>query len=110
MVPASLLGGRRASEAPLDLVVAPRFQAGAEPRWERLESARAVMTLAENSCSLPRLGARGLDWIIALARRVPVYRLVFRDLGEALDAIECGLVGKTTRYSTAAAELRAPPQ
>jgi hypothetical protein len=79
---------RAESGAEVSLVVLPRYQAGAPTEMRRLNTGRAVLALMQASCSQPRFKVDGLDFVIALARRVPCYELVFSDLGHAVEQIE----------------------
>lgn len=89
MQPPETFGAVRAAGAPeLVLAVVPRFRRDAPTRLERLSAGESVMALMQCSVTHRRLEAAGLDWVIALVRRIPVYRLEFSDLRTALDAVE----------------------
>lgn len=83
------MGAKWTARSPVPvLVVCPQFQQRAATRIERIRPGPAVIALMESSCSQARFKVAGLDLIIDLARRLPCYRLVFSDLGEAVAEVE----------------------
>jgi hypothetical protein len=85
----SEVGGRyaRAGGVPC-LVVAPRYRHGTSAALEHLRPASAVVMLMDVSCSRRRFGARGLDLVIDLVRRLPCYRLTYSDARDAARVID----------------------
>lgn len=75
---------------PVERVVLPRFEEGAEIAIERLEPHEAVVELLANTLNLARAGQAALDAICDLATSVPVDRLVHGDAHQAVTRIAAG--------------------
>ncbi len=87
MIDPAEFGGVRARGRPnLALILAPRYRPDGAVELERLSTGDAVMHLLNCSCTHLRLQEQALDWLIDLARRIPMYRLHFPDLAAAVRA------------------------
>jgi HprK-related kinase A len=73
------------------IVLFPQFEAGAPARLETIDPTLAFSKLTVNSFNYELLGAPAFDLVASMVRTCTLRRLVFGDLGEAIDAID-GLV------------------
>lgn len=69
------------------LLVAPRYQPGAETRLKRLTRGEAMVALGANSSALRALGGDVLDVLDRVTLGAPAYRLTFSDLEAGRDAV-----------------------
>lgn len=88
--PRASVAGRRESVRP-GVVLFPQFESGAEARLETIDPALAFSKLTVNSFNYELLGAPAFDLVARTIRSCVCHRLVFGDLGEAIDVID-GLV------------------
>jgi hypothetical protein len=71
-----------------DLIIAPRFEAGASTRLERLPASSVLMLLTDQCFNLARVGPRGFRVLAEVANAATCYRLTIGSLAEAADLIE----------------------
>lgn len=79
---------------PIGWIVFPRYERGCDARLERLTVGERLLGLFENTVNIHRHKEAGLDRLMAIANRVPGYRLIFGDLEHACKLII--QIGKTT--------------
>jgi len=72
-------------------IVRVAFRAGAAADVSRLARADGAELLADQCFNFARWGARALETVATLARRVPALHLEFGDLAAAVDALEAAL-------------------
>ena len=77
---------------PVNRVVLPTYQEGAEPSLQRLEPHEAVVELLANTLNLARAGQASLDAVCQLATSVPVDGLVHGDAHLAVAQVAAQLV------------------
>ena len=77
---------------PVNRVVLPTYQEGAEPSLQRLEPHEAVVELLANTLNLARAGQAALDAVCQLATSIPVDRLVHGDAHLAVAQVAAQLV------------------
>ena len=88
MVRPEELGGARAEgESEVAMIVAPRYEPGADTRLEELGGGPAVMALMASSCSQPQFKTRGLDWVVSLVEAVPRRSLPYSDVVRASEVL-----------------------
>ena len=73
---------------PVDRLLLPTFEAGAEADLRPLTGIDAFLALAEHALNLRSAGQPGLDALAQLAERVPCHRLVHGGSADAVAAIE----------------------
>lgn len=69
-------------------VVLPRWQAGHPTLWQPLDQQALFSALAFNAFNYPVTGAAGFRAVVGMARRCPVWQLVYSDLDDALATID----------------------
>jgi HprK-related kinase A len=93
------------------LLLIPRWQAGSATVLERIRPEAAFSSLAFNAFNYTALGALGFETVVALVRRMALWRLVYSDLDDALRRID-GLWAELTAGDLAGpvgAEAGGPP-
>lgn len=79
----------RAGETALPgAVVFPHYDKDASPGLERVAKAEALLELVDNSVNYSLWGARGFETLAGLVDATPCYALDYRDLDEAMDALD----------------------
>jgi hypothetical protein len=82
------LGVAFADRCPLTTIVFPVYDARlSTPRLERLSEGQAVLLLVEHCTDLGTSVEAGLDFVIRLAKDVPVYAMRYRDARQAVHQI-----------------------
>jgi hypothetical protein len=79
---------RERSSLSADIIVAPRFEAGATTRIEPMAASEALMLLTDQCFNLPAVGPRGFRVLGDVVGRAARYRLTIGSLETALDLIE----------------------
>ena len=77
---------------PVNRVVLPTYEEGAEATLQRLEPHEAVVELLANTLNLARAGQAALDAVCDLATTVPVERLVHGNAHRAVARVSTQLV------------------
>jgi hypothetical protein len=67
---------------PIKYIVIPKFNAGAEFRFERISPARTAFELAGCLTNARNLDDHGFPEILRLARALPAWRLAYSDVGQ----------------------------
>jgi hypothetical protein len=85
--PASIPGVVLSRGGALGMVVSPVHVPGSPTRVEQRTDADAVRLLLDTTYAFEALGADGFLALVALARRVPVYRVQYGDLDAACEVV-----------------------
>lgn len=80
-------------DAELHLVVAPKYEAGAETRIEPMSRPETLRVLADSCFTIRPRPQQALDVLAAVSKRTTGYRLLIGDLGQACEALD-GLAGE----------------
>lgn len=75
----------------VDQVILPKYFEGAEAAMVRLSPSAALVELLTNTLNLAHVGQRGLDALCDIAESVPVHRMTYGHLNEAIGMLEGGL-------------------
>jgi hypothetical protein len=76
------------SSGPVDLIIFPKYEAGAETTCTALSGVDTLVELLTHAFDFDTLGQLGLDTLTSLAEQIPAYRLVSSDLSRAVAAVD----------------------
>lgn len=88
LVPATATGAEIVPQAPLRLIIFPRYTPGQGTQHSLLSPSQAAWTLAQSTFAFGQHGARDVRQVAALARRVPAIELNVGNLEQGVHLIE----------------------
>lgn len=88
LLPPATAIGAMDRPAPIALVIAPHFQAGAQPGWRPMTRTETYVRLAASSTNQALMGEAGFEAIWRCLDRAPAFDIVYGTSDEALDLVE----------------------
>lgn len=74
--------------APIAVIVAPRFEAGARPQWRPMTRAETYVRLTASSTNQGVLGERGFEAVWRCLDRAPAFDIIYGSSEDALELFE----------------------